>query len=272
MLKSHFDAVENSLLATSQIAANTGHSLHKGTPRETFMKQFLESHLSSRVGICTGEIVSCDSIAGEPRNQIDLILYKSEYPRLFIGGDIYAVLAESVIATIEVKSTLTEAELEKAVRTANAIKQLKRNVITAFTSGYHPPSVLSFVVAYDGPASMQTVGGWLRKIHIRLAIAIPSMPPSLNDRAKIASPSIDGVFILGKGFLVFDNTVLTFASDNERSANPRLTWIGSDAPRGSLQYLFLILTQGVSGVSASWLNPGPYLSTFQVPNRVLIPE
>jgi len=45
MLKSHMDAVEEQLIATSKIPANSGHSLHKGTPREAFIKEFLQKHL-----------------------------------------------------------------------------------------------------------------------------------------------------------------------------------------------------------------------------------
>ena len=104
MLKTHVDAVEGSLLATSQIAANTGHSLHKGTPRESFIKEFLEGHLSERVAIGTGEIIDAKSPPNPPataqRPQFDIVLYKRDYPKLNIGGGISAFLAESVVATI----------------------------------------------------------------------------------------------------------------------------------------------------------------------------
>jgi len=41
MLKSHMDAVETSLIHISKIPANAGHTLHRGTPREAFIKEFL---------------------------------------------------------------------------------------------------------------------------------------------------------------------------------------------------------------------------------------
>ena len=40
MLKSHFDAIEEYLLALSKIQENTGHSLHKGTPSSLSEKSF----------------------------------------------------------------------------------------------------------------------------------------------------------------------------------------------------------------------------------------
>ncbi len=61
MLKTHINAVENTLLASSQIPASAGHSLHKGTPREAFIREFLQGHLSERVAIRTGEIINASS-------------------------------------------------------------------------------------------------------------------------------------------------------------------------------------------------------------------
>ena len=61
MLAAHMDAVEASLVHTAQIPANAGHTLHRGTPREAFIKQFLEGHLSANVAIGTGEIIDATS-------------------------------------------------------------------------------------------------------------------------------------------------------------------------------------------------------------------
>ena len=49
MLKSHMDAIEKQLIVTSKIPANSKHSLHKGTPREAFIKQFLQNNLPKSV-------------------------------------------------------------------------------------------------------------------------------------------------------------------------------------------------------------------------------
>ncbi|WP_320660073.1 DUF6602 domain-containing protein [Enterobacter asburiae] len=61
MLLAHMSAVEEQLLATSKIPANSGHSLHKGTPREAFIREFLEAHLPSTLAIGTGEIIDSES-------------------------------------------------------------------------------------------------------------------------------------------------------------------------------------------------------------------
>jgi len=269
MLKAHLDAVEATLLATSKIPANAGHSLHKGTPREAFIKKFLEGHLSERVAVGTGEIIDCSSNPNPPataqRAQYDIVVYKRDYPRLDIGGGICAFLAESVVATVEVKSTLDSDELKKSIRAARAAKQLTRNVVTTFTTGYHPPAILNYVVAYDGPAKMSTVHGWIAPIHAGFGVA-PANLPIGPSRVKHVSPSVDGVFVLGKGFVVFDNIPFGFVNDQVRQQVPAGVWQVADVPFGSLLFLFLQLTVAVSGTSASWLNPLPYLKNFAVPN------
>lgn len=275
MLKAHVDAVEASLLATSQIAANAGHSLHKGTPRESFIRQFLEGHLSERVAIGSGEIIDATSVANPPptaqRPQFDIVLYKRDYPRLNLGGGISAFLAESVVATIEVKSTLDAQGLEQAIRAARYSKALTRNVVQSFHAGYQPPSILNYVVAYAGPAQMATVHGWFGPAHTNLGISPPPLPPVANARAQMPSPSLDAIFVLGKGFVAFDNFPIGFVNDAMRTQAPTACWSVVDAPSGSLLLLFMFLTTAVSGVSGSWLNPMPYLSNWQLQNSSFRP-
>src|SRR5436305_1197941 len=71
MLLSHMAAVERSLLQTAKIPASAGHSLHKGTPRETFIKQFLQDHLTETIAIGQGEIIAANSRSGDRRSQFD---------------------------------------------------------------------------------------------------------------------------------------------------------------------------------------------------------
>jgi hypothetical protein len=166
MLRAHLDAVEKHLLQISQIPANAGHTLHRGTPREAFIKEFLTGHLSAKLAVGSGEIIDTTSLPREQRNQFDIVIFKADYPRIDLGGNPNAFLAESIVATIEVKSLLTKEDLETAILSARRAKTLQRNLITAFMSGYVPPGILSFVVAYDGPAQMATVRNWVRSIEM----------------------------------------------------------------------------------------------------------
>lgn len=265
MLKSHMDAKEAALIAISKVPANSGHSLHKGTPREAFIKEFLQDHLPSNVDIGTGEIIDANSSPGQKRNQFDIVIFKRNYPKLDFGGGISGFLIESVIATIEVKSLLTNQELEKAVKAASNAKQLVPNVIFSFHSGYIPPKVLNYVVAYDGPASMSTVYGWINPILQRKGIIQSDLPSDENERTKLPSESIDGVFVLEKGFLYFDNVPYSFSNPEHRKQNPSSKWIYVDSTDGNLLYLFLLLQGAMANIEGKWLHPIPYLNSFTIP-------
>jgi len=259
MLKAHLDAVEQQLLAISRIPANAGHTLHRGTPREAFIKEFLTGHLSAKVAVGTGEIIDANSLPRQPRNQFDIVIYKADYPKIDLGGGINAFLAESVVATIEVKSLLTQVELETAVISANKAKKLQTNMVTAFTSGYIPPGILSYVVAYDGPVQIATVYGWLKSIDTTHGFNQANLPTSDDQRLRTLSESLEGIFVLGKGSIIFDNAPLSLANSQLRTANPSGKYQLIAGQEGNLLWLFLLITQAASNISGQWGNLVPYL-------------
>jgi len=264
MLKSHFSAVEKTILAISQVANNTGHKLHRGTPREVFIKEFLEDHLSERLGIGSGEIIDAKSEPRQSRNQIDIVIYKKEYPRLTIGGGITAFLAESVVATIEVKSILDYASIEQSVGAAKAIKRLERSFQTCFETGHEKPGILSYIVAYDGPASHATTTSWLAKAHSEHGIKLPRLPNTHNDCQRTLWPSIDGIFVLGHGFLQADTSAISYITNDIREKHPHREWVWCDTPDGNLFLLFMLLTQAGSVLEGRWLHGRQYIERFAV--------
>ena len=191
------------------------------------------------------------------------MIYRRNYPKLDFGAGISGFLIESVIATIEIKSTLTGQELESAIKAA---KQLSPNVVQSFHTGYIPPKVLNYVVAFDGPASMKTVYGWINPIYKKLGIVQKDLPTDENKRISTASESIDGIFVLQKGFLYFDNIPLGFSCVDNREVNPDSKWIFADTSEGNLLLLFLLLQGATANVEGKWLNPLPYLTNFSLPN------
>ena len=264
MLKSHMNAKEDSLVSISKIPSNSGHTLHKGTPREAFIKEFLESHLPENVAIGTGEIIDSNSAPNENRNQYDIIIYKKNFPKLDFGGGINGFLIESVIATIEVKSTLSESDLEQSIIAAQNAKKLEKNTTKSFNTGYIPPSVLNFVIAYDGPENMETVYNWLPKIHKKHNIKIEDLPIKGEERIRIPSKTIDAIFVLKKGFIYFDNLPIGFSNDEQRAKNPKIKWIITNTQNGNLLFFFLLLHQATTNIEGEWLNPLHYLSNFMI--------
>lgn len=258
MLKRHFDFIEKLILAQSKVVDEAGHSIHKGTPREFFIREFLEKHMGERAAFSTGEIIDSDSNPSESRNQIDIIIYRPDYPKLNLGGGINVFVAESVLATIEVKSKLDEEKLKKSIKAAERIKKLKREV-TGVRFGYVPPGIVSYLVAYDGPSKMKTVYGWLDHIHKEEGISVPELSLSRSDRLKKACPSIDAVFILGKGFLYFDNQQTGYTSNKIHKEHPETKWIYADSQDGNIYLLFIFLTDIVCSFMATIPRLTPYL-------------
>jgi hypothetical protein len=110
---------------------------------------------------------------------------------------------------------------------------------------------------------MQTVHGWVKEVYAAKGIVDPDLPPE-GDRTGISSPALDGVFLLGKGFLNFDNTPYGFITDEVRRAHPNVRWAVANAERGSLLSLFMHLTVATSSIEGAWLDPLPYLASFRV--------
>lgn len=253
------DAVERSLVSISKVPSNAGHTLHKGTPREAFIKEFLEGHLSSDVAIGAGEIIDASSAPRSQRNQFDIVIYKRSFPKLNFGGGVSGFLIESVVATIEVKSILNEAAIEQSVKAAHAAKSLTPNLIKSFSTGWIPPKVLSFVVAYSGPAKMATACSWIRSTHQKHGIPEPKLDHS--KRGEIPGTALDGVFLLEGGFIQLDNTPLTLNS-NRAPGN----FVICDSSGGNLLVLFLALQHACNNVHGAWLNPMPYLVNAKFQN------
>ncbi len=263
MLITHINQIESNLLHISKIPENSGHSLHKGTPREAFIKKILKTHLSEHIGFGTGEIIDSNSQPGENRNQIDLVLYRKKFPKIDFGGDINAFLAESVIATIEVKSTLTKKGLYKSFNAIRCAKKLKKSLYRGMTQGYTPPNILTFIIAYKGPKKTSTIKKWIDEYVVQNKIEYPKMPDTLEERKKVTCPLVDLIVVLGNGIIHFDNCPITFVGDDTRKSNPDKKWINIDQEKGDLFFLFIYLTVGVAGLYAQPLNINPYLRNFK---------
>lgn len=261
MLKTHMDAIEKQLMASYKISGNAGHSLHKGTPREGFIKDFLLKHIGKQVSVGSGELIDCRSETGQQRNQHDIVIHQNAYPRIHFGEGIDAFLAESVVATIEVKSLLTKDDLKQAVIAASRAKTLEKHIRRQVISNNDKIPPRTYVVAYNGPASLETVYNWIAPIHTELSIEYPPFPhPHFRDQ--MISPSIDGVFLLGTGFLYFGNTKVGFLRNEDIRQFPDTRWIYANQSEGSLLLLFLLLTEAISDSTGIAFDPLPYAVDF----------
>jgi hypothetical protein len=257
VLITHLNNREGLLLHQTTIPAIGGHSLHLGIPREAFVQDFLEDHLPSDLAIGSGEIIDRNSAPGAPRNQHDIVIYRNNFPRIYLGGGISAFLNEAVVATIEVKSTLDQDGVNQSVGAARAVKQLSPS-----RQGVFRP-IASYVVAYAGPANMSTAFGWIRNAYADLALSDPQFEPAFGPRNLISSPALDGIFILGKGSCLFENNVGYLSGAGYYNNDPNMAWSVSSCEVGSLALFFAAL---LGLVSSDDLIPWPYFAAHPMPN------
>ena len=220
MIEAHTGAIEEVLLAQSLAARNAGHPNLKGGPREWFIRDFLEGHLPGTLEVGQGEIIDADSRPQPPqdeyRPQVDVVVYRQDMPKIRYSRTDFAYLAEGVMATIEVKSHLTEVELAGACEAARIHHSLRRS--------YHNNAawrMRSYVVGYDGPAQVQTVAGW--------------MPRIAQDKGWPVGGMVDLIVFLGRGVIW---KIDAFPEMNVRKMSPEHEWAYIDQARGNLYILF----------------------------------
>lgn len=107
------------------------HKVTKGQLREIFISDILKSFLTDQFSIGSGIIINQK---GEQSNQNDIIIYDNRIMPPFLNKfNIGVYPAESVAATVEVKSNLTSTELLKAELSA---RNLVENVYGPSSSIY----------------------------------------------------------------------------------------------------------------------------------------
>jgi len=134
-------------LSRSKAASELMHSGLRGRAREIFAKDLLTPFLSPNIGTCTGIVV--DSNCGSS-HQIDIIIYdKTLIPSLMFTGEEGIVPYESVLATVEVKSTLTRYELKKSIKNAHSVKNLQPDFAEVMPETLVKSSPLCFVFSFS---------------------------------------------------------------------------------------------------------------------------
>jgi hypothetical protein len=79
-----------------------------GRFKEIILMNFLKKILPDNVGVGTGFVINKEK---ELTDQIDIIIFKKQDPKLFSEGDFVIVMPESVLGIIEVKSKVTSGVL-----------------------------------------------------------------------------------------------------------------------------------------------------------------
>ena len=206
-LDAHFARVRKRLEAEANTAKSFDHGLNQGLIREAFIREFLEQTISPLWRIGTGEILHRDMLVSDKRNQIDVVIHNSRYPRISLSQGIDLFFLEAVSSFVEVKSSLTKEGVRKA---AVVTKRIKSQVTTP-PQRFNPsgmvntPRPYSFIFSYGGPKKLETVTRWMKEIsnedNYKLG-ALRSIDP--KERSFYPHLFIDGIVVLGRGFVCVD--------------------------------------------------------------------
>ncbi len=232
LVASHFERVKRRLQAEGHAARSFKHGLNRGQIREAFAREFLAQNMSSLWDIGTGEIIHKDATPEEDRPQIDIVVYNKKFPKLSLAVDIDLFFVEAVSSFIEIKSRLTKDNLRTSAASAKKVKSLAK----LNSQGINPaglvdqPRPYSFVFAYDGPRRIETVHNWLKDVAAEADYGIDSLRECTPaERSFFDHRFIDGVFVLGRGFVFLDSlpfeSKIHQAIDMGYNISPREVWI-----------------------------------------------
>ena len=206
-LNSHFERIQRRLQAEGIAARSFDHGLNRGLIREAFIREFLRDNISELWGVGTGEIIHKDATLDTKRPQIDVIIYNKQYPKLPFAGGFDLFFSGTISSFIEIKSHLKKEDLRKTAITTQNIKQSanfapqRMNPIGLIEN----PRPYSFIFAYDGPRKIETVRKWMKELAKEYDFGISDLAVTQpHNRSFYNHTFVDGVFILGKGFVVVD--------------------------------------------------------------------
>ncbi len=213
-IRDHFRKIADLLKAKADVAGGTGHASTTGYLREQIVKDFLRPHLPRTFDILAGVVL--DS-TGARSTQQDCLIVDSRFPLIDVGSANEAlVIAESVIAAVEVKSYLDKGELLDSLGKAVKIKALKRKGSQEYWKGPariilpEPLPIPAYIFAYDG-TDLNTLLG-----HIKDFIA-----GKVDGRGHGQSEMVDAICVLNQG--VFLTTPSMPTVSGERVTLPPLS-------------------------------------------------
>jgi len=157
------------------------------------------------------------------------------------------------------------------------LKTLPRNLrpTTSEIADWEPP-LLYYVVAYGGYKTLAGIHKAILEIHDEEHIVVPApvawkgdAPDALGaykkERITRKNPSIDGVILLGKGYVQFDNANAWFLPDATRKQFPATNWESVEQPGIGLLHIYMNLLRVADTHSLWLLDPAAYQAGVGVP-------
>ena len=115
------ESAERTISARFMEAEQIPHLGDRGENRELLLREFLEKYLPTRYGLTKGHVITR---SGDVSYSADIIVYDRQTCPVFYSGVTSILPIEGVYGIIEVKSSLSKAELVDAARKVETFKKL----------------------------------------------------------------------------------------------------------------------------------------------------
>lgn len=148
----HLKSNRDVLIKYSDLIASAQHTVNLGSAREALISAFLKQNLPDYITYHTGEIFDSKNARS---GQIDIVLHPITSPKLNLYGTISMFPVETVLAAIEVKSSLTTGEtgsLRNALSSCALVKRLSKfgHFNSPEVKGPDPNNAPFVLFAYEG--------------------------------------------------------------------------------------------------------------------------
>lgn len=192
-LNARFAAAIKHFAADLKASAGTKHPVIKGGERENSLAEFLRNRLPDRFGVTSGEVVDLNGRTGP---QLDILIYDRYADFSFTTGSQTILPAEALLASVEVKSRLTAAEVRKSVQGSKKLRELKPHDrelagpdVNDSADKTKRARYMHCIFAYE---SDLTQARW------------PTNEVERFDRAQSSDHRIDAVYVLERGLVNFN--------------------------------------------------------------------
>ena len=206
------------LLLDSDDAADFEHKGIRGDERASAFAEFFRERLPDRFGVEKGEAIDyLDSRTG----QLDFVIFdRARCGPIRVGLENLLLPCEAMYAVIEVKSRITQDELDKCFTAASKVRELKpfkqpfigtRKKPNGATSNEERDRCRCLYLVFGYTSNLGNDSDWLQKEYGRLGTAARSTGVSLDyidrlivlDRGIINPPSVRGKWATGSGSSIF---------------------------------------------------------------------
>lgn len=195
IFKAVLDSAARQLHIASSGASAFQHTGIRGDERAAALAHFLRLHLPANLGVAKGEAID---FLDRRTGQLDILIYDADMAApISSQSENVLVPAESLLAVIEVKTTLTQNDLNgcyAASQKVRSIRPFKQSFVAAREEGRPAEDgnfrCLYIVFSYGTNLSADD---WLNKEFKRLQMAASSVDGKLN--------LIDVVYVLNRGMI-----------------------------------------------------------------------